>query len=88
LPVFFEGQNSRMFHIVSQFSLTLRLSLLVREFTRLSGSTIAFHTGKLMRPDELASLTDRKALIKHLHAAVWELDPARKSTVKCHNNMP
>ena len=87
LPVFFEGQNSRIFHVVSQFSMTLRLSLLVREFTRLSGSTIAFHTGALMRPEELTSLSDRKALIKHLHAAVWELDPAR-SQVKCHNNMP
>jgi putative hemolysin len=87
LPVFFEGQNSRIFHIVSQFSMTLRLSLLVREFTQLSGSSIAFHTGALIRPDELASLTDRKALIKHLHAAVWELDPAH-AQVKCHNNMP
>jgi putative hemolysin len=80
LPVFFEGQNSRMFHIVSQFSLTLRLSLLVREFTRLSGSSIAFHTGPLIRPETLASLTDRKALIEHLRAAVCNLDP------KCRPN--
>jgi putative hemolysin len=79
LPVFFEGQNSRMFHIVSQFSLTLRLSLLVREFTRLSGSSIAFHTGPLIRPETLASLTDRKALIEHLRAAVCNLDPNCKT---------
>ena len=77
LPVFFEGQNSRIFHIVSQFSLTLRLSLLVREFTRLSGSSIAFHTGAMIKPDELASLTDRKLLIEHLRDAVCRLDPAR-----------
>jgi putative hemolysin len=77
LPVFFEGQNSRLFHIVSQFSLTLRLSLLVREFTRLSGGAIAFHTGPLIRPEELASLTDRKALIDHLREAVCALDPHR-----------
>ena len=63
--------------IVSQFSLTLRLSLLVREFTRLSGSSIAFHTGAMIKPDELASLTDRKLLIEHLREAVWRLDPAR-----------
>jgi putative hemolysin len=87
LPVFFEGQNSRMFHIVSQFSLTLRLSLLVREFTRLSGSSIAFHIGALITAAELSSLTDRKALIDHLRSAVCQLDPAIPQ-VKCHNNMP
>jgi putative hemolysin len=88
LPVFFEGQNSRIFHIVSQFSLTLRLSLLVREFTRLSGSCIAFRTGVLMRPEQLACLNDRKALIEHLRQAVWRLDPNDLVAVKCHNNMP
>lgn len=88
LPVFFEGQNSRMFHIVSQFSMTLRLSLLVREFTRLSGSSINFHTGPLIKPEQLVSLTDRKALIEFLRQAVCQLDPNQVSEVKCHNNMP
>lgn len=88
LPVFFEGQNSRIFHIVSQFSLTLRLSLLVREFTRLSGSTITFHTGTLIKSEDLNGLTDRKLLIEHLRQAVYRLDPAAASSVKCHNNMP
>lgn len=78
LPVFFEGQNSRLFHIVSQFSLTLRLSLLVREFTRLSGRAIRFHTGALIRPEALAEISDRKALIEHLRDAVTRLDPARQ----------
>ena len=32
MPVFFEGQNSALFHYVSRYSLTLRLSLLVCEF--------------------------------------------------------
>jgi putative hemolysin len=78
LPVFFEGQNSRLFHIVSQFSLTLRLSLLVREFTRLSGRTIAFHTGTLIKPEELASMPDRKALIDRLREAVYDLEPTKR----------
>lgn len=34
LPVYFEGQNSPLFHLVSHLSLTLRLSLLVSEFIR------------------------------------------------------
>jgi putative hemolysin len=78
LPVFFEGQNSRIFHIVSQFSLTLRLSLLVREFTRLSGHAIRFHTGTLIRPEDIDNLSDRKALIDMLRNAVHALDPAER----------
>ncbi|MCU0829913.1 MAG: lysophospholipid acyltransferase family protein [Rhizobiaceae bacterium] len=78
LPVFFEGQNSRMFHIVSQFSLTLRLSLLVREFTKLSGRSIVFHTGKLISPLDLAAIGDRKLLIDHLRHQVEALDPIGK----------
>jgi putative hemolysin len=35
IPMHFAGQNGRMFHIASKLSLTLRLSLLVREFKRL-----------------------------------------------------
>ena len=88
LPLFFEGQNSRIFHIVSQFSMTLRLSLLVREFTRLSGSAINFRIGPLIGQEELASLTDRKELIEHLRQAVCRLDPNNPREVKCHNNMP
>ncbi len=32
LPVYFEGQNSALFHFVSRYSLSLRLALLVLEF--------------------------------------------------------
>ncbi len=40
IPIYFEGQNGRLFHLASRVSFTLRLSLLIREFRRLSGSTI------------------------------------------------
>ncbi|MEK1944647.1 MAG: 1-acyl-sn-glycerol-3-phosphate acyltransferase, partial [Ensifer adhaerens] len=41
IPIYFEGQNGRIFHLASKVSLTLRISLLIREFRRLSGTTIA-----------------------------------------------
>ena len=41
IPVYFEGQNGRLFHLASKLSMTLRLSLLIREFKRLSGTTIS-----------------------------------------------
>ena len=46
IPIYFEGQNGRLFHLASRVSLTLRISLLIREFRRLSGSTITSHIGE------------------------------------------
>jgi putative hemolysin len=77
LPVHFEGQNSRLFHIVSQVSLTLRLSLLVREFTKLSGRAIRFRVGTPISPEEIAALGDRKDMLNHLRDKVFALGVER-----------
>lgn len=74
IPVYFEGQNGRLFHFVSQFSMTLRTSLLIREFQRLCGRPIQAHIGELMSWSELSQLADRKALLQHLFEAVFTLD--------------
>ena len=66
------------FYLVSQWSLTLRLSLLVREFARLSGHTIRFHVGSPMQAGTLANVTDRRLLIEHLRQEVHRLDPNRR----------
>ena len=75
VPVYFDGQNGRVFHLVSQFSLTLRTSLLIREFQRLYGKQIKAWIGEVMTWDELAAFSDRKELLTHLHDAVFRLDP-------------
>ncbi|WP_306117852.1 MULTISPECIES: lysophospholipid acyltransferase family protein [unclassified Roseitalea] len=79
IPVYFEGQNGRLFHLVSQFSLTLRTSLLIREFQRLYGKQIKAWIGEVMPWDQLAGYTDRKDLLQHLHDSVFRLDPRRAS---------
>lgn len=76
VPVYFEGQNGRVFHLVSQFSLTLRTSLLIREFQRLYGRQIKAWIGDVMPWDELAQYRDRKLLLQHLHDSVFRLDPS------------
>ena len=63
IPVYFEGQNGRLFQFVSQFSMTLRTSLLVREFQKFCGKPIHAHIGELVNWSELSTLADRNALL-------------------------
>jgi len=73
LPVYFEGQNSWLFHLVSRFSLTLRLSLLVSEFRRFAGHTCKVRVGDVIPFDELENPKDRKALVQELYDRVHAL---------------
>ena len=73
LPVYFEGQNGWMFHLASRFSLTLRLSLLIREFCRLSGHTIFSSIGTIVPWEDIAPITDRKAVLQYLYDTVFAM---------------
>jgi len=78
IPVHFSGQNGRLFHLASRVSMTLRISLLIREFRRLSGATIVAKAGRVLGADELAATSDRKLLLEKLYTAVFALgDPAK-----------
>jgi putative hemolysin len=82
IPVYFEGQNGRLFHLASKLSLTLRVSLLIREFRRLSGSTITSRIGDVISWDELAQVSDRKEMLARLYHAVFSMAPNRKFSRK------
>ncbi|MFN7091282.1 MAG: lysophospholipid acyltransferase family protein [Allorhizobium sp.] len=82
VPVFFEGQNGRLFHLASKISLTLRVSLLIREFRRLSGSTIRACVGVMIPWEELSTHADRKDLLARLFGAVFSMAPAKRSKVR------
>lgn len=73
IPVHFSGQNGRLFHLASRVSMTLRISLLIREFRRLSGTTIVARAGSVLSADELAATSDRKLLLEKLYSAVFAL---------------
>jgi len=55
-PVYFEGQNSRLFQIVSHIHMTLRLSLLFKETQDRIGSRVALHPGRAIPYAALARL--------------------------------
>jgi putative hemolysin len=75
LPIYFEGQNSLMFHLVSRYSLTVRLALMVSELRNFVGATVKVHVGAVVPFAGLASKTDREALTVELYARVHQLAP-------------
>lgn len=70
LPVWFEGQCSPIFHVMSRINLTLRLSLMIREFRRMVGGTLRARVGPLVTPDEIGAIRDRIALTRMLYERV------------------
>lgn len=78
IPIYFEGQNGRLFHLASKVSMTLRISLLIREFRRLSGTTISSRIGKLIAWEELSEIPDRKDILTRIYDAVFSLAPPRR----------
>ena len=73
VPMFFEGQNSRLFQLASHVSQTLRYSLLFKEVASRIGSDIAVRIGDPIAYDALAHLTDRRELIDHLRSLTYAL---------------
>ena len=72
VPVYFAGQNSRMFQIASHISMTLRLSLFFKEVYDKIGSEIQVRIGEPIPYKDLQSL-DRKQLMAHLRKATYAL---------------
>ncbi|MET1410947.1 lysophospholipid acyltransferase family protein [Roseibium sp. HPY-6] len=76
LPLYFDGQNSWLFHLVSKYSLTLRLALLVREFRRIVGSVMKARAGRPIPFDTLSGFKDQKEVMDFLQTKVLEMAPA------------
>jgi putative hemolysin len=87
LPVYFEGQCSRLFHLASGLSMTLRTGLLIREFRCLMGKTINAHIGEIIDADKLAEFGCRDELTRILHSKVFSLPPPTHS-LEFNQNRP
>ena len=76
VPVFFEGQCSRMFQIASHIHMTLRMGLLIREFKSRVDTPVRVHIGKPIGREVLDPLAgDGKSLMAFLRAKTYELSP-------------
>jgi putative hemolysin len=77
LPVYFEGQCGPLFHLASRFSMTLRLSMLIREFRRSVGRRLIARVGDVVPFEALRHSNDRKALMLELYGLVHGLAPVQ-----------
>jgi putative hemolysin len=74
VPIFFAGQNSRLFQVASHLSMTLRLSLLFKEVHDRIGGALQFRIGKRIPYEELALIKDRTKLMEFLREKTYALD--------------
>jgi putative hemolysin len=78
LPVYFEGQNGRSFHLASRYSLTVRLALMVSELRKFINAKIPVHVGGVVPFADLVNKRDRQALTNELYARVHQLAPSSR----------
>jgi len=72
-PVFFAGQNSRLFQLASHLSMTLRLSLLFKEVHNRIGSVVQIRIGNLIPHERLMAFSDRQSFMDHLKDLTYAL---------------
>jgi putative hemolysin len=73
VPVYFAGQNSRLFQLASHTSYTMRLSLFVWETARRMGSELEVAIGEPIPFADLAGYEDRTSLLRELRRRTYAL---------------
>ena len=73
VPIWFGGQNSRLFQIASHVSLTLRLSLIFHEVKTRIGTSLPVVIGAPVPFASMAAIRNRQALADELRARVYAL---------------
>jgi putative hemolysin len=72
-PIWFGGQNSRLFQIASHISQTLRISLIFREVKTRIGASLTVAIGAPIPFEDIADVKDRQALADILMARTYAL---------------
>jgi len=76
VPIFFDGQNSRLFQIVSHIHYAMRLGLLVKEFKARLDQPVRVVVGKPLDASTLAAHAgDATAMMDFLRKATYQLSP-------------
>lgn len=76
VPVYFTGQNSRLFQIASHLHANLRLGLLIKEFRARVDAPVRLVIGAPVDPAEIAARRgDPAALMEFLRRVTYDLSP-------------
>ena len=73
IPIYFSGQNSRLFQIASRVSPTLRLSLYCHETVRRIGRPVDVTIGDPISHEKVADLKPRENLVAELRSRTFAL---------------
>lgn len=73
IPIYFGGQNSRLFQLASHMSYTFRLALFFFETARRIGSEFEFVVGEPITPEEMNHFKDKSALNLFLRQKTFDL---------------
>ena len=75
LPIFFDGQNSQLYHIANKIGQTFRYSLCMYELRRKIGDEIYMYFGSLIPFEKLEKIGDIKQITQYLRKTTYSLDP-------------
>ena len=75
MPIYFYGQNSRLFHVASHISQTLRSALLFHEVRRRISSSVPLIIGDTISFDSLDETMTNDELSDYLRNLTYNLNP-------------
>ena len=93
-PIYFEGQNSRLFQLASHFSLELRLALVFREVKRRMGKPVSVEIGQTLSPEDISGAGKRDELMTFLREKTYALagpkrhERYRKAAIRFQKKKP
>lgn len=78
VPVFFDGQNSRLFQLASHIHYNLRVALLLQEFRRRADKPVKIAVGAAISPATIAGFSDdAQGMMDFLRNKTYGLSPQR-----------
>lgn len=76
VPVFFDGQNSRLFQLASHIHYNLRVAMLLKEFGRRADQPVKIAVGKPISPETIATCSHvAQAMMDYLREQTYALSP-------------
>jgi putative hemolysin len=77
VPIYFHGQNSRLFQIASHISMTARLALLLHEVANKIGCSFSAEIGDVIPYEAMREIRERPVLTHFIRDRTYALAAAR-----------